>query len=156
MEKLIVLFLGALFSFHTAYSQKIINNTQYNISAFSVKCCQYLGLNCLVFITGNNRILSFGLDGHANEIDKGYSYSIMMREDLSLEDTEMIIAHELVHIKQMQSGILTFSRDSIFFDKSRYPNITERHATDKHEIQAVRLGTYLMQKFSNTITDNRL
>jgi hypothetical protein len=146
MKKLIVLFIGALCSFQNSFSQKIINSTPYDISSFSVKCCRDLGLNCLIFISENNRILSFGLDGHANEIDKGYSYSIMMREDLSLEETESIIAHELVHIKQMQSGILKFSRDSIYFEDKKYPNITEHHGTDRHELQAIRVGTMLMEK----------
>jgi len=136
----------------TGSSQVIHNTTKYNITPFTMRCCEELQLDsCLIFIDTTDNILAFGVDGHAREVDKGVSYAILIRKNLSFEHTEMIIAHELVHIKQMKSGMLKFDCDSIRFSNKSYPNIFQRHQTDDHELQAIYIGEMLHEKFKNIL-----
>lgn len=68
----------------SAFSQKIINSTQYNISAFTYKCCNDLVIDsCLIMISESKDLLRFGLKGHSGEIDKGNSYLISVGRFMS-------------------------------------------------------------------------
>lgn len=135
-----------------SFSQKIINATQYNISAFTFKCCNDLDIDsCLIMISPSDDLFKFGIKGHSSEIDKGNSYHISISRYMSFEETEKAIAHELVHIKQMKSGILSFDRDSIKYRNKKYPNKREKHMHDEHEIEAVYTGERLYQKFNKEL-----
>lgn len=136
----------------SAFSQKIINSTQYNISAFAYKCCNDLAIDsCLIMISESNDLLKFGLKGHSGEIDKGNSYLISVGRYLSFQETEKAIAHELVHLKQMKSGLLTFDKDSIRYRGKKYPNIRENHSSNEHEIEAINIGVELYRKYNNAL-----
>jgi hypothetical protein len=149
-----ILVLGGLFLSVAAWSQTIINTTHYNISGYSFKCCADLKIgSCLIFISETNNVLDFGLVGCSKEIDKGISYSILIKKNTSFEESEMIIAHELVHIGQMKSGRLVFNKDTIIFDNKIYPNDVHVHANDAHEIQAISTGILLYEKYKDVLYD---
>jgi hypothetical protein len=136
----------------SAFSQNIINSTQYNISAFAFKCCNDLAIDsCLIMISQSNDLLKFGLKGHSGEIDKGHSYLISVGRFMSFQETEKAIAHELVHLKQMKSGLLTFDKDSIKYNGKKYPNIRENHSSNVHEIEAINTGAELYKKYHSVL-----
>jgi hypothetical protein len=102
--------------------------------------------SCLIMIRGDNIEFKYGLKGQSSEIDKGYSYNILLDKGLSFNETLFVLAHELVHVKQLKCGDLRFNQDSIHFHDIVYPNNARNHNGDLHELSAARLGTLLYEK----------
>jgi hypothetical protein len=151
MRGLLIFVAGIMISF-SAGGQSIVNTTKYNISAYAGRCCADLKIgNCLIFISESKNI--FGMKGCSRQIEKGKSYSILVRKNLSFDETRLIIAHELVHIKQMETGELVFDDKSIRYNDKVYPNKPGNHASDEHEIEAVNLGITLHQKYKDVYYD---
>jgi hypothetical protein len=147
-----IIFVAGIFLSFSAKAQSIVNTTKYNISAYAGMCCAELKIgNCLIFISESNRVL--GLKGCSRQIEKGKSYSILVRKNLSFDETRLIIAHELVHIRQMKSGELEFDDQSIRYNDRIYPNKPGNHGTDEHEIEAVNLGIALHEKYKDVYYD---
>lgn len=151
MRRLLIFVAGTIISF-SAGAQSIINSTRYNITAYAGRCCSDLKIgNCLIFIAESNRVL--GLKGCSRQIEKGKSYSILVRKNLSFDETRLIIAHELVHIMQMETGELVFDDKSIRYNDKIYPNKPGNHGSDEHEIEAVNLGIALHEKYKDVLYD---
>jgi hypothetical protein len=148
----LLIFVAGIFISFTAGGQSIINTTRYNISAYAGKCCTELNIgNCLIFISESSRVL--GLKGCSRQIEKGKSYSILVRKNLSFDETRLIIAHELVHVRQMETGELVFDDKSIRYNDKIYPNKPGNHGSDEHEIEAVNMGIALHQKYKDIYYD---
>lgn len=147
-----VLFILCLLLPFTGYSQTIINNTIYNINAFAVLCCRDLDIgNCLIMISAGNDPGDFGLEGQTSEIENGKAYSVVLSSSLSFRETQRILAHELVHVMQLKTGILKFDKDSVFYSKKKYRNNPVRHSTHVHELEAIYQGNLLYRKHRNIL-----
>lgn len=134
------------------YSQIIQNCTIYNIDAFAISCCRDLKIDsCLIMIKGGNLTLKYGLLGQSSEIDRNHSYYILVDNGLSFNETLLVLAHELVHVKQMKSGELRFTNDSIYFMHTAYRNSAKNHKHDPHELQAVSTSLQLYEKNRNIL-----
>jgi len=121
------------------YSQvKIINTTRWNLDTFSAKCCEELKIEKAFIVIqevkgliyGKYFAVSYGNDGN---------YIIGISDRLFYEDSKEVIAHELVHISQLNSNELKIlDNKTIGFRGALYQVNVEDHINDPQEKEAIK------------------
>lgn len=150
MKKLFLLII-LIGLFNLAYGAKIQNYTIYNVDNYVERLTNELNIPDSVTIQiVQSEHLILGKYKAATSKATPQVYTILIYKLLSFDETEFIIAHEIVHVKQLQSGKLKILGDNMFmYDDKRFKNKASNHYTDKQEKEARHIGYILYNKFKS-------
>jgi len=128
--------------------QNNVNNlTQWNIDTFTNQILRELNIDsCFVVIQPTRGLIYDKYDAITKTF--GGCYTVLMSNYMNYDQTLITLAHELVHVKQMKSGILKIlSNGEVEFKGLKYKTNESTHYTDPQEVEARNLGMVLYEKF---------
>jgi len=128
--------------------QNVVKNlTQWNLDSFIVTCLEDLKVDSCFIVIQPIKGLAYG-KYDALTRNAGGVYTIQMSNYMNYTQTLLTIAHELVHVKQLSSGVLIVkdNGDVIFHGKT-YKTNENTHYSDAQEIEARIMGTQLYEKY---------
>lgn len=141
------LFLLILFSINCSAKVIIRNTTCWNLEYFVDKCCDSLKIDsCTIVIQSVDGLIS----GKYFAVVTGNSgvYCIGISSRLFYNDCVSAVAHEVVHIQQLQSGRLKIlDRKTIGFDGALKQVSADSHIDDDHEKEATKVGNLLVKRY---------
>lgn len=127
---------------------KINNTTCWNLETFTQRCCDNLGIKDGFVTIQTVRGLINGKYFAVVEGKNGV-YNIGLSDRLHYDECLSAVAHELVHIQQLQSGRLqVLNRNTIGFNGALHTINAESHIDDEHEKEASMIGNMLAAKFN--------
>jgi len=125
----------------------IRNMTQWNLDGFVTDCLKDLNIDsCTIVLIPCNNLINGKYEGLMirNSVN---IFSVMVYHYIDYNEACLIIAHELVHIKQMVSGSLHITRtNTIGFKGKTYKANTNDEILNPHEVEAHRIGVKLFSK----------
>lgn len=125
----------------------IVNNTQWNLDRYVNDCLKELAIDSItVVIVPCNDLIKGKYQGLMirNSVN---IFSVMVYHYIDYNEACLIIAHELVHVKQMVSGTLKLTEtNTIAFNGKTYKANTNDEIYNAHEVEAHKIG---MRLFTN-------
>ena len=128
--------------------QNVVNNaTQWNLNDFVLNCLKDSKIDsvliviqpCKGLIFGKYRAVSYGNDN---------LYFIQISKYMDYESTLIAVAHEIIHIRQLlKKELVLIDSENIVFNGVKYHVTENSHWDDKHELQAVKEGNKLFDKY---------
>lgn len=135
--------------FNLSYGAKVQNYTIYNVNGYVESVARELNLpdSITIQIVQQDHLI-LGKHKAATSEATPHVYTILIYKLLSFDETEFILAHEMVHVWQLQSGRLKILGDNMFmYDDKRFKNKASNHYTDEQEKEARHIGYKLYNKF---------
>lgn len=130
------------------HSNNIVKNlTSWNFDTFAERCLKDLNVDsCMIIIQPVNGLIkneylaaTFG--------DQG-AYTIAISTLLFYQDAMSALAHELIHVQQMNKGELReFGGNMVQFRALTYKTSKRSHYSDPHEVEARTEGLRLFKKY---------
>ena len=152
MKKLLLITCFILCSLF-AQSQNSINNfTQWNLDRYINDCLKELNIDSItVVVVPCNELIKGKYQGLMIRNNTNM-FSVMVYHYIDYNDACLIIAHELVHVKQMLSGSLKLTETSnISFKGKSYKANGDNEFYLAHEVEAHKIGLELYGKFKRVI-----
>lgn len=126
---------------------QVTNKTIYNIEPFVRACMDELKVD-----SANITILSirpatiWGLRGLTKRVSD-HHYIIYVDYVAQFETTMKIVAHEMVHVRQLEAGELNSNNGDVWFEGAMYAEDTNSHYYSPHEVEARERGKELYDEF---------
>lgn len=145
MKKLLLI-MCMLFTLSITAQNKIYNATQFNLNNFAIKCCTALKIDSVsITIQQLNGLLFNKYYAGCDEVSKN-NYLIGLSNLLSFEQSQEALAHELVHIAQLNHKRLEIiNKDTIKFDNKLYTFSIDNHINDIQEKEAFKISKELVK-----------
>lgn len=142
--------IAILFLFVALQSKAVTinNSTCWNLEKFTIECCKDLGIKDGFITIQTTRGLINGKYFAVVEGKDGI-FNIGLSDRMHYDECLSAVAHELVHIEQLQSGRLkVLNRNTVGFNGALQRVTDETHIDDEHEKEAAMIGNMLVNKYN--------
>lgn len=146
MKKTIIVIAVILMSWTITAQNTVINQTDYNVGEFTKSCLTELKVDSiLLMIVTVEKPIKGEYSGYTFKI-QDHTYVIYAVSTMVIDGFKKLVAHELVHVKQFESG-LRVTGNTATFNQVNYEAKGSEHYNRPYEIEAREVGSELYKKF---------